>query len=191
MTKVLIVFHSRDGATETLANAIADGARFEGGEIRMRCVVASPSQDYEPPTEADAEWADALIFGSPTRFGMPCPELLGYILSLGDIWSDAKLAGKVGAAFTSTSAPHGGNEATILSLYNPMANLGLIIVPLGYTDPAVMKGGTPYGASSVTCDRDAPPSLDELQAAYSQGRRVAKVAKALTSVRMTETGSAP
>lgn len=206
MTKVLIAFYSRNGSTETLANAIADGARAEGGEVRLRRARELVSEEvmaraegwieasrvmnarYEAPTEADASWADAIIFGSPTRFGVVASELKAYIDSLGGLWSRGKLNGKTGSAFTSTSSPHGGNEATILSLYPPMAHFGMIIVPLGYGNPAVFKAGTPYGASSVSGPANTHPTIDDLQIAYFQGQRVTRIAKAVAAACPRSTG---
>lgn len=197
--KVLIAFYSRSGVTEMLATAIAEGAQSAGAEIRLRRAreLVSPeimarapgwteaaeamNQRYLAPSEADAEWADAIIFGTPTRFGNASAELKAYIDSLGGLWSQGKLNGKVGSAFSSSSTPHGGNEATVLSLYNPLAHLGLIIVPTGYADPILFKAGTPYGASSVSQNKALPPTLDDLEAARFQGRRVARVAKALSA----------
>ncbi|MBV9749728.1 MAG: NAD(P)H:quinone oxidoreductase, partial [Acetobacteraceae bacterium] len=145
------------------------------------------NQSYEAPTEADAEWADAIVFGTPTRFGNSSAELKSYIDGLGGLWFQGKLNGKVGSAFTSTSSLHGGNESTLISLYNPMAHLGLIIVPLGYADPALFKAGTPYGASSVSGQQNTPPTADDLEVARYQGRRVAQVAAALQAHRITAT----
>ena len=139
------------------------------------------NERYEAPTEADAEWADAIVFGTPTRFGAVCAELKAYIDGLGGLWFQGKLNGKAGSAFTSTSSLHGGNESTLLSLYNPMAHLGLIIVPLGYADMALYRAGTPYGASSVSGQQSAPPTDDDLEVARFQGRRVTEVAAALKS----------
>ncbi len=195
--KVLIAFYSRSGVTEALANAIAEGARSVGAEVRLRrarefvppeIMARAPgwkeaaeamNQKYEAPTEADAEWADAIVFGTPTRFGNASAELKAYIDSLGGLWFQGKLNGKAGSAFGSSSTPHGGNESTLISLYNPMAHLGLIIVPTGYADPALFKAGTPYGASSVSQNKALPPTSDDLDVAHFQGRRVALVAKAL------------
>jgi len=98
-----------------------------------------------------------------------------------------KLVGKAGGAFTSTSTTHGGNESTLLSLYNPMAHLGLIIVPLGYGDPIMFRAGTPYGASTVSGQKNAPPTADDLEVARYQGWRIAQVATALKAARLTET----
>jgi NAD(P)H dehydrogenase (quinone) len=143
--------------------------------------------EYEAPTEADAEWSDAIILGTPTRFGNVSAELKAYIDSLGGLWFQGKLNGKAGSAFTSSSTPHGGNETTITSLYTPMAHLGFILVPLGYADPAMYKAGTPYGASSVSGQNNTPPTADDLEVANFQGRRVAHVAKALKAAGETKT----
>lgn len=194
---VLIAFYSRSGVTEALANAIAEGAAKEGAEVRLRrarefvgpeVMAQAPgwkeSADamnarYPAPTADDAVWADAVIFGTPTRFGNTSAELKAYIDSLGGLWAQGKLNGKAGAAFCSTSTTHGGNETTILTLYAPLAHLGFIIVPTGYADPAMFKAGTPYGASSVSINQARLPSEDDITVAHWQGRRVAKVARAL------------
>lgn len=195
--RVLIVFYSRNGSTEKLAKAVAEGATSAGAEVQLRrardivgpeVMARAPGwaensarmdAEYPAPTTADAEWADGIVFGTPTRFGNVSAELKAFIDSLGGIWSQGKLNGKVGSAFTSTSTPHGGNETTIVSLYNPMAHLGLVIVPTGYLEPAVYKAGTPYGASHVSGHNSAPPTDDELAVARFQGKRVTQVAAAL------------
>ncbi len=194
---VLIAFYSRNGSTEALANAIAEGARSQGADVRLRrarevvgpeIMATAPgwkenaermNKLYEAPAADDAAWADAIIFGSPTRFGSVTSELKAYVDSLGGLWFQGKLVGKVGSAFASTSTIHGGNESTIISMYNFMAHLGLIIVPLGYGDPAMFAAGTPYGASSVSGQNSAPPTAQDIVVAQYQGRRVAQVAKAL------------
>jgi NAD(P)H dehydrogenase (quinone) len=203
--KILIAFYSRGGSTEALAKAIAEGAKSEGAEVvlrRAREVVSREimahakgwiesadrmNAEYEAPTEADAESADAIIFGTPTRFGSISSELKAYIDSLGGLWFQGKLNGKAGSAFVSTQSVHGGNESTSIALYNPMAHLGMILVPLGYADPALFKAGTPYGASSVTGQNNTPPTADDLEVARFQGKRVAQVAKALKAAGMTQT----
>ena len=202
---VLIAFYSRNGSTEALAGAVAEGAGAEGAEVRLRRAreIVSESvmskapgwienakrmnQAYEPPTEADAEWADGLVFGTPTRFGNISSELKAYVDSLGGLWFQGKLVGKAGSAFTSTSTMHGGNESTIVTMYNFMAHLGLIIVPLGYADPALFATGTPYGASSVSGQNSTPPTAQDLQVARFQGKRVAHVARALKVAGETRT----
>jgi NAD(P)H dehydrogenase (quinone) len=193
---VLIAFYSRNGSTEALANAVAAGARAEGAEVRLRRardfvapdIIASVpgwqenaarmDATYEAPAAEDADWADAVVFGTPTRFGNVSAELKAYIDSLGGLWFQGKLNGKVGAAFVSTQGQHGGNESTVTSLYNPLAHLGFIIVPTGYADPSVFKAGTPYGASAVS-GVSPLPTEDELAVARYQGRRVAQVTKKL------------
>jgi NAD(P)H dehydrogenase (quinone) len=203
---VLIAFYSRNGSTEALAKSIAEGARGEGAEVRLRrarelvaeeIIQKVPGwaenrdrmyREYEAPTEDDAVWADGIILGSPTRFGNVSAELKAYIDSLGGLWFQGKLNGKAGSAFTSTSTPHGGNETTITSLYTPMAHLGLILVPLGYADPVMFRAGTPYGASSVSgAGSDQPPTADDLEVARFQGRRVAQIARVLKAAGETRT----
>ncbi len=125
---VLIAFYSRNGSTEALANALAEGAREDGAEVRLRRArefvgpevmakgqgwtenAARMNAAYEAPTEADAEWADAIAFGSPTRFGAVTAELKAFIDGLGGLWFQGKLVGKAGTAFGATSTPHGGAE---------------------------------------------------------------------------------
>jgi NAD(P)H dehydrogenase (quinone) len=194
---VLVIFYSRSGVTELLARAVADGSTAAGGVVRMRRArdIVDPNtmtqvpgwiessarmdQAYEAPTAGDAEWADAIVFGTPTRFGNSSAELKAYIDSLGGLWFTGALNGKVGSVFASSSATHGGNEATLLSLFIPLAHLGLIIVPLGYADPVMFKAGTPYGASAVSGQSATPPTADDLEVARFQGRRVTRVAQAL------------
>ncbi|MBB4344487.1 MULTISPECIES: NAD(P)H:quinone oxidoreductase [Rhizobium] len=195
--KVLIAFYSRNSSTEILANAIAQGAIEEGAEVRLRRTrefvgdeimsqvpgwrenAHAMNEKYEAPSEADAEWADAIVFGTPTRFGSISSELKAYIDGLGGLWLQGKLNGKVGSVFGSTSSLHGGNESTLLSIYTPMAHLGLIIVPLGYADPAMFKAGTPYGATHVSARDSVKPDDDHLAVARFQGRRVTSVARGL------------
>ena len=194
MPNILIVFYSRDGSTEALANAVADGARAAGGQVRMRRAREIVSDDviafvpgwaegasamnarYEAPTAEDAIWADAIVFGSPTRFGLVASELKAYIDSLGGLWAQGKLAGKVGSAFTSTSSMHGGNEVTNFTMFVPMAHFGMVIVPPGYADPSMFKAGTPYGASTVSFGpQKQAPTDDDLASARFQGARVAEI----------------
>ena len=202
---VLVAFYSRTGTTEALASAVADGAQSAGANVRMRRArelvgpevmarapgwesqAAAMNARYPAPTEDDAEWADAIIFGTPTRFGSVASELKAYIDSLGGLWFQGKLNGKAGAAFGTASNRHGGNESTLIGLYNPMAHLGLIIVPLGYSDQALFSAGTPYGATAVTGSDATPPTPADIAVAMYQGRRVASVAAALKSKGLTAT----
>jgi NAD(P)H dehydrogenase (quinone) len=197
---VLIAFYSRSGSTEALAKSIAEGANSAGATVRLRRArelvdarvmksvpgwteaAVRMNAAYEAPTEADAEWADGIIFGTPTRFGSVSSELKAYMDSLGGLWFKGRLNGKAGSVFTSSSTPHGGNESTLISMYQPLAHLGMIIVPLGYSDPTLFKAGTPYGASSVSGQSAVPPTPDDLEVARFQGRRVCAVSAALRNV---------
>ncbi len=203
--KILIAFYSRNGSTEALAKAIAEGAQAEGAAVilrRAREVVSREvmahaegwvenadrmNAEYQAPNAADAEAADAIIFGTPTRFGNVSSELKAYVDSLGGLWFQGKLVGKVGSAFASTGSQHGGNESTPLTMFNFMAHLGMIIVPLGYGDPIMFQAGTPYGATSISGQNNAPPTENDLEVARYQGRRVAQVAKALKAAKETAT----
>jgi NAD(P)H dehydrogenase (quinone) len=199
---ILVAFYSRDGSVESLAKAVGEGARETGAEVRLRRVhdIVSPAvmakvpgweerskrmlAEYGAPTHSDVEWADGIIFGTPTRFGNTSAELKAFIDSLGSLWFQGKLNGKAASAFTSTSGPHGGNETTVVSMYIPMAHLGFIIVPTGYTHEKVVQGhGTPYGASSTSGQNSAKPTAEELVVAKHQGARVTHVAAALKAAR--------
>jgi NAD(P)H dehydrogenase (quinone) len=199
---ILVAFYSRDGSVEALAKAVGEGAREAGAEVRLRRVpdLVSPAvmakvpgweerskkmlAEYGAPTLADVEWADGIVFGTPTRFGNVSAELKAFIDSLGSLWFQGKLNGKAAGAFTSTAGPHGGNEATVISLFIPMAHLGFIIVPTGYTHAQIVQGhGTPYGAPSMSGQNSAPPTLEELEVAKHQGARITQVAAALKAAR--------
>ena len=196
-TRILIAFYSRSGVTEALAQAVAEGASAAGAEVRLRRTrelvsadimalapgwadaAAAMNQRHEAPTADDAIWADGIVLGTPTRFGNASSELKAWIDGLGGLWAKGRLNGKAGSAFTSSSTAHGGNESTTISLWNPLAHLGLIIVPTGYADPALYRAGTPYGASAVSASEARKPTEDDLAVARFQGRRVAQVAGAL------------
>jgi NAD(P)H dehydrogenase (quinone) len=199
---ILVAFYSRDGSVEALAKAVAEGARGAGGEVRLRRVpdLVPPEvmskvpgweerskrmlSEYGAPSLADVEWADGIVFGTPTRFGNTSAELKAFIDGLGSLWFQGKLNGKAAGAFTSTAGPHGGNETTVVSLFIPMAHLGFIIVPNGYTHAKIVAGhGTPYGASSTSGQNSAKPTPDELEVARHQGARVTEVAAALKAAK--------
>lgn len=196
--KVLIPFYSRTGTIEALARAVAEGAEAEGAEVRLRRARELVGHDilssvpgwkesaeamnarYPAPTADDAAWADAVIFGTPTRFGSVASELKAYIDGLGGLWMKGALNGKVGSAFAGSSQPHGGNKSTVISLWNPLAHLGFIIVPTGYADGAMFAGaGSPYGASVISGNPPVGPTEAELAVARFQGKRVAQVTKKL------------
>lgn len=201
-TNILIAFYSRNGSTEALAKAVAEGAKGAGAEVRLHrardivgpeVMAAVPGwadnakrmeAQYPAPTPEDIEWADGIVFGTPTRYGNTTAELKAYIDSLGGVWFQGKFNGKAGSAFCATMGNHGGAESTVLSLYNVMAHLGLIIVPTGYADPIMFRAGTPYGAhAAVDGQHVTAPPADELEVARYQGRRVAQVATALKTLR--------
>src|SRR5258706_8221710 len=136
--KVLIPFYSRSGTVERLARAVAEGAESEGAEVRLRRARELVGHDilssvpgwkesaeamnarYPAPTVEDVVWADAVIFGTPTRFGNVASELKAYIDGLGGLWASGALVGKAGSAFAGSSQPHGGNESTAISMWNPL-----------------------------------------------------------------------
>jgi NAD(P)H dehydrogenase (quinone) len=202
---VLIVFYSRAGHCEALARAVAEGAQDSGADVRVRRVAEIVGGDvmekvpgwrehsdrmlreYGRPSQDDVLWADAIVLGSPTRFGNMCAEVKAFVDSLGSLWIAGKLNGKVGSAFTSTQTTHGGNESTLITSYNPMAHLGMILVPTGYADPVMFGAGTPYGASTVTGPDGAMPTSADLAVAHFQGRRVTQVADALKVAGITQT----
>jgi NAD(P)H dehydrogenase (quinone) len=198
---IMVAFYSRDGSVEALAKEVAEGAKEEGAEVRLRRARDFVSEEvmqkvpgwaanrdrmhseYQAPTSEDAEWADGIIFGTPTRFGNVSAELKAYIDSLGGLWMRGGLFNKAGAVFVSTGSLHGGNETTALTLYAPLSHLGFIIVPNGYGDPINFAAGTPYGSSHVAGQGPEPISDPSKTVARLQGKRVAKVARALKSLR--------
>ena len=178
--KIAVIYHSVTGTVRALAEAVAEGAAEAGGEVRLRRV-ADADRAQGPPDDAglaelaDLAWADAYAFGTPTRFGAPAAQLKQFIDQAVDLWREGVLAGKPVTAFTSAYHRHGGHEATILSLSNVFYHWGSLIVPPGYTDPAVSAaGGNPYGTSALPGQTDAA-----LDAARHQGRRLATVTSRL------------
>jgi len=196
-TRLLIVYYSRSGAVEALAAAAAEAARGAGAEVRVRRPrevadaaamakvegwtesAARQNDLYQAPTHEDAEWADAILFGTPSYFGAMATELKNFLDLLGPQWKRGALAGKVGGAFATASWPHGGSEVVTLSLYAPMAHLGMVILPTGYTDEAMLEAGSPYGASAIVGKENEPPRPEDLDAARHQGRRMVAIAGAL------------
>ncbi len=195
--RVLVVFYSRNGSVETLAAAMATAAREVGAEVRVRRArevvdasvmakvdgwaesAARQNALYEAPTQEDAEWADAILFGTPCYFGTMATELKNVLDQLGPQWKRGALSGKVGGAFATASWPHGGSEVVTLSLYAPMAHLGMVILPTGYTDEAMLEAGSPYGASTIVGSEHRDPRAEDLDAARHQGRRMVAITQAL------------
>jgi NAD(P)H dehydrogenase (quinone) len=181
-----------------LARAAAEGAEKAGAQVRLRKVaeLAPPEainarpdwaqhvQDTVDVAEAshdDLAWADAMLFGTPTRFGNPASQLRAFIETTGGLWQQGRLADKVYSAFTASNTAHGGQESTLLALANTFYHWGGIIVPPGYTDPVQFKSGNPYGTSSVA--GDGPPNEVVLEAARYQARRAVNTAAALKAGR--------
>lgn len=191
--KVAVIYYSATGAVHALAQAVAEGAATAGAQVRLRRVaeLASDSTIAENPqwqrhTDAatsialasieDLAWADAFAFGTPTRFGAPAAPLKQFIDQAGGLWQEGVLADKPVTAFTSAYNRHGGSEATILSLGNVFYHWGALIVPPGFTDPAVYAaGGNPYGVSAVTGPTGDDLKDAALDAARHQGRRLAQI----------------
>ncbi|TDQ04820.1 NAD(P)H:quinone oxidoreductase [Labedaea rhizosphaerae] len=188
--KVAVIYYSATGTVHALAEAVAEGAEAAGAEVRLRRVAElapATAIDQNPlwrkhidasatiaeAGTADLEWADSFAFGTPTRFGSPAAQLKQFIDQTSGLWRAGKLADKPVTAFTSAYNRHGGSEATILSLANVFYHWGALIVPTGYTDPAVhAAGGNPYGTSSFGGDG---PDAATLDAARYQGRRLAEI----------------
>jgi NAD(P)H dehydrogenase (quinone) len=150
-----------------MAQRVASAAEAAGAEVRVRHVAEThapgsfahnpawsanyeATKDQPAATGDDIVWADAVIFGSPTRFGSVASQLREFLDSLGGLWTQGKLADKVYAAFTSTNTAHGGQETTLLTLYVTLMHFGGIIVPPGYSDPIKFADGNPYGVSHIT-----------------------------------------
>jgi NAD(P)H dehydrogenase (quinone) len=205
MPKVLVVFHSRTGSTARMADAIADGARavrFTEVDVRRlddlapAMVIGSVPGWQEAREQLATRYRtletveqladyDALVLGSPTRYGVMSAELKNLLDATGPLWNRGALVDKVGGAFSGTATPHGGNETTIQSIVTVMAHHGMILVPPGYTEPVLFKAGSPYGATYV-----GTPTEDDLAAARHQGKRIAKVAEWVRHAKSHEHGHA-
>ncbi len=198
--RLAIVYYSSTGNTFTIAQEIAAGAEKNGAAVRIRRVAelapdtaidANPAwrkhleatREVPIATHSDLEWADGFVFGTPTRFGLPAAQLKQFLDTCGGLWMNGKLTDKVVSAFTGAGNVHGGQESTLLALHNVFYHWGAIMVPPGYTDPAIhAAGGNPYG-TSFTDKQGAPLSEATLRAARHQGARLAKWAQAVRRVR--------
>jgi NAD(P)H dehydrogenase (quinone) len=198
MTKVLVLYYSMYGHIETMAGAVADGAReVDGVEVAIKRVPelmprevaekAGAKLDQAAPEAQPSELADydAIIVGTPTRFGNMTAQMRNFWDQTGGLWAKGALIGKVGSVFTSSATQHGGQESTILATHITLLHHGLVIVGLPYSCAAQMgvdeiKGGSPYGASTIAGgDGSRQPSEQELGMARFQGRHVAEIAKKL------------
>jgi NAD(P)H dehydrogenase (quinone) len=190
--KVLVVYYSATGTTYKMALAQMEGAREAGADVRLRKVKElAPqeainsnkgwaahhleTQNVQEATLADLEWADAIIIGTPTRYGLPAAQMKQFLDQTGPLWAQGKLVNKVVSSFTSAATQHGGQETTIVALNNTFYHWGCIIVPPGYADPIQFKTGNPYGASFVSNNGTLSPDENALKACRFQGRRVAEV----------------
>jgi NAD(P)H dehydrogenase (quinone) len=204
--KILIVFYSTYGHVYKMAQAIAEGAKtVEGAEVEIRRIPetlpkevlekmgalkaqSAFSQIPECTVDELAE-ADAVIFGTPTRFGNMCGQMRQFLDATGQLWANGSLVGKVGSVFTSTATQHGGQESTILTFHVTLLHHGFVVVGLPYTFQGQMRvdqitGGSPYGASTIAGgDGSRTPSENELEAARFQGRHVAGIASKLAQSR--------
>ena len=200
MTKLLVLYYSSYGHIEAMAEAVADGARSTAGtEVIVKRVrelvpdeVAKKSGfklDQAAPIAEPKELADydAIIFGTPTRFGNMCAQMRNFLDQTGSHWLNGTLIGKVGSVFASTASQHGGQESTILSFHTTLLHQGLIIVGLPYSAKGQLSldeisGGSPYGATTISAgDGSRWPSANELELARFQGRHVAEITSKLVA----------
>ncbi|MDX9785775.1 MAG: NAD(P)H:quinone oxidoreductase [Desulfobacterales bacterium] len=199
MTKILILYYSMYGHIETMAYAVAEGAlSVEGIEVIVKRVPellpedvarkAGAKLDQAAPVATPGELAeyDAVLFGTPTRFGNMCAQMRNFLDQTGGLWAGGKLVGKVGSVFTSTGTQHGGQETTITSFHSTLLHHGMIIVGVPYscqelTNMSEITGGSPYGAGTLAgADGSRQPSENEIKIARFQGTHVAQVAKKLS-----------
>jgi len=194
MAKVLVLYYSSYGHIETMANAVAEGARAAGATVDIKRVPETAPEavakaahfklDQEAPIAAIADLADydAIIVGTGTRFGRMTSQMAAFLDQAGGLWAKGALHGKVGGAFTSSATQHGGQETTLFGIIANLLHFGMVIVGLDYGHAGQMKldevtGGSPYGASTITGgDGSRQPSENELEGARYQGRKVAETA---------------
>ena len=194
MAKVLVLYYSSYGHLETMAKAVAEGAREAGATVDIKRVpetvpeaIAKGAQfklDQEAPIAAVEELAgyDAVIVGAPTRFGRMASQMAAFFDAAGGLWARGALHGKVAGAFTSTATQHGGQETTLFSIITNLLHFGMTIVGLDYGHAGQMTldevtGGSPYGATTIAGgDGSRQPSENELTGARYQGRKIAETA---------------
>jgi NAD(P)H:quinone oxidoreductase type IV len=203
-TKIQVVFYSMYGHIYRMAEAIVAGAReVAGTEVALYQVAELVPDDVLEKTGAKAARtafaqvpvasperlaeADAIIFGTPTRFGNMCAQMRNFLDQTGALWMSGGLIGKIGSVFTSTASQHGGQETTITSFHTTLLHQGMVIVGVPYSEQRLLNmdeisGGSPYGASTITKgDGSRQPSENELAIARFQGRHVAEIAKKLAA----------
>lgn len=194
MAKVLVLYYSSWGHVEQLARAVAEGAREAGAEVSVKrvpeLVPEAVARQFHYKLDQEAPFADpgelgeydAIILGTPTRYGNMAAQMKQFIDQTGGLWAKGALVGKVGSAFTSTASQHGGQETTLTSIHTVMLHHGMVIVGLPYAFAGLngveaVKGGTPYGATTIADgDGSRQPSQVELDGARFQGKHVAQIA---------------
>jgi NAD(P)H dehydrogenase (quinone) len=199
MTKVLVLYYSTWGHLEAMANAAAEGARSTGAEAVVKRVPETVPEDVAKASHYKLDQAapiatvdelsdyDAIIIGTPTRYGNMASQMKTFLDQTGAHWMKGSLVGKVGSVFTSSATQHGGQESTILSTHIVLLHQGMVLVGLPYAFQGQMgldeiKGGSPYGASTIAgADGSRQPSAVELEAARYQGAHVAKIAAKLAA----------
>jgi NAD(P)H dehydrogenase (quinone) len=197
--KLAVIYYSSTATVDSMARRIALAGEKQGAEVRLRQVdeLAPPAaidsnpawRDHldatadEPKAEPDdVVWADAVLFGSPTRYGNIASQLKQFLDTLGPQWAQGQLSDKVYAGFTASMTAHGGQETTLLALYNTVYHFGGIVVPPGYTDPVKFVDGNPYGVSHVTGGNNAGQLTDvQYDALDHMATRVVKVASRLVN----------
>lgn len=197
MAKVLVLYYSTYGHIEKMASAIAEGARSAGAEVVVKRVPETVPREIAEKSNFKLDQAapvatvdelpayDAIIFGTPTRFGNMTAQMKTFLDQTGPLWAAGKLVGKVGSVFTSSNTQHGGQESTILSTHIVLLHQGMVVVGLPYSFQGQMiinevTGGSPYGASTIAAvDGSRQPSENELAGARFQGRHVAEIAAKL------------
>lgn len=194
MSKILVLYYSAYGHIEKMAEAVAEGARaVPGTEVIIKRVPELVSEEIakksgmkldQPAPLATVDELpnyDAIIFGTPTRFGNMCAQMRNFLDQTGSLWMKGALVGKVGSVFASTGTQHGGQETTITSFHSTLLHQGMIIVGLPYSFAGLTKmdeitGGSPYGASTLAgADGSRHPSANELDGARYQGNHVAQI----------------
>lgn len=199
MAKVLVLYYSSYGHIETMAQAAAEGARMGGADVDIKRVPelvpeeVAKSSGYKVEQNApivqvsDLVNYDAVIFGTPTRFGMMASQMKNFLDQCGALWASGALVGKLGGVFTSTASQHGGQESTLLNFHTCLLHLGFVVAGLPYSFQGQLTldevaGGSPYGASTIAAgDGSRQPSEIELDGARFQGEHIAKLAKKLAS----------
>ena len=201
MAKILILYYSRFGSTQQMAELIAEGAERANSETMLRTVPAisattEATEQHIPATgamycsEQDLIDCDALILGSPTRFGNMAAPMKYFLDGTGSLWMQGALVDKPGAVFTSASSMHGGHETTLLTMMMPLLHHGMVIAGIPYTEPALGEtetGGTPYGVSHYAGNQsDNPLSEHEILLCRALGQRVAQWATASQVIRKNQ-----